>query len=125
MVKTSSREQGTGGGGQGGSGGTSSGTAGSSRCCAGPDSSSSSPASAAPCGAELVQSLKLVSLCLGSQLHGAKYILDPQKALFSSVKVPEFTWKMCTSAPGLSPSTDLDPVRTKKLRNNSAPATSV
>lgn len=119
--KASPGEQGTGGGSQGGSGGTPSGTAGSSRRCAGPDSSSSSPASAsaAPRGAELVQSLKLVSLCLGSQLHGAKYILDPQKALFSSVKVQEkSTWKMCISAPGPSPSADLDPVRTKKLRNN-------
>lgn len=89
--KASPGEQGTGGGSQGGSGGTPSGTAGSSRRCAGPDSSSPSPASAsaAPRGAELVQSLKLVSLCLGSQLHGAKYILDPQKALFSSVKVQE------------------------------------
>lgn len=119
--KASPGEQGTGGGSQGGSGGTPSGTAGSSRRCAGPDSSSPSPASAsaAPRGAELVQSLKLVSLCLGSQLHGAKYILDPQKALFSSVKVQEkSTWKMCISAPGPSPSADLDPVRTKKLRNN-------
>lgn len=117
--KASPGEQGTGGSGQGGSGGTPSGTAGSSRRCAGPDSSSSSPASAAPRGAELVQSLKLVSLCLGSQLHGAKYILDPQKALFSSVKVQEkSTWKMCISAPGPGPSADLDPVRTKKLRNN-------
>lgn len=119
--KTSPGEQGTGGGGQGGSGGTPSGAAGSSRRCAGPDSSSSSPASAsaAPRGAELVQSLKLVSLCLGSQLHGAKYILDPQKALFSSVKVQEkSTWKMCISTPGPGPAADLDPVRTKKLRNN-------
>ncbi|XP_057623016.1 SNF-related serine/threonine-protein kinase [Chionomys nivalis] len=119
--KTSPGEQGTGGGSQGGSGGTPSGAAGSSRRCAGPDSSSSPPASAsaAPRGAELVQSLKLVSLCLGSQLHGAKYILDPQKALFSSVKVQEkSTWKMCISTPGPGPAADLDPVRTKKLRNN-------
>ncbi|CAH6777586.1 Snrk [Phodopus roborovskii] len=121
--KSSPGEQGTGGGGQSGSGGTPSGAAGSSRRCAGPDSSSSSPASAsaAPRGAELVQSLKLVSLCLGSQLHGAKYILDPQKALFSSVKVQEkSTWKMCISAPGPGPgpSADLDPGRTRKLRNN-------
>ena len=87
--KASPGEQGTGGGSQGGSGGTPSGTAGSSRRCAGPDSSSPTSASAAPRGAELVQSLKLLSLCLGSQLHGAKYILDPQKALFSSVKVQE------------------------------------
>ncbi|XP_055457529.1 SNF-related serine/threonine-protein kinase [Psammomys obesus] len=102
------------GGGQGKpSGGGASGAGGSARRCAGPGACS--PASAGPRGAELVQSLKLVGLCLGSQLHGAKYLLDPQKALFSSVKVQEKSaWKMCISAPG--PAAEPAPLRTGKLR---------
>ncbi|KAF2983849.1 hypothetical protein EK904_005207 [Melospiza melodia maxima] len=52
---------------------------------------------------ELVESLKLMSLCLGSQIHGStKYIIDPQNNLsFSSVKVQEkSSWKMCISSSG-------------------------
>nr|XP_006200837.1 SNF-related serine/threonine-protein kinase [Vicugna pacos] len=85
----------------GGSGGAPGGTSGSTRRCAGPGGGSSQ---LAPRGAgELVESLKLMGLCLGSQLHGsAKYILDPQNGLsFSSVKVQEkSTWKMCISSAG-------------------------
>uniref|UniRef100_G3UFL0 SNF-related serine/threonine-protein kinase n=1 Tax=Loxodonta africana TaxID=9785 RepID=G3UFL0_LOXAF len=73
---------------------------------------------------ELVESLKLMGLCLGSQLHGgAKYIIDPQSGLsFSSVKVQEkSTWKMCIrffsdhmSAPGA----ELERIKSKNLKNN-------
>ncbi|XP_026896313.1 SNF-related serine/threonine-protein kinase isoform X1 [Acinonyx jubatus] len=90
--KASPSESGAGGGSPaGGSGGKPAGTSGSTRRCAGPGPG------------ELVQSLKLMSLCLGSQLHGgARYILDPQGGLpFSSVKVQEkSTWKMCISSTG-------------------------
>ncbi|XP_075443172.1 SNF-related serine/threonine-protein kinase [Ascaphus truei] len=75
-------------------------TSGSTRNCAGSGNSvQQSPRSAG----ELVESLKLMSLCLGSQLHnGAKYIIDPQNNLtFSSVKVQEkSSWKMCISSNG-------------------------
>ncbi|XP_006893119.1 PREDICTED: SNF-related serine/threonine-protein kinase [Elephantulus edwardii] len=88
---------------------------------------------------ELVQSLKLVSLCLGSQLHGGtKYILDPQGGLaFSSVKVQEkSTWKMCISSAGnggpapavgglkffsdhiAAPAAELERVKSQNLKNN-------
>ncbi|XP_064410979.1 SNF-related serine/threonine-protein kinase isoform X2 [Latimeria chalumnae] len=75
-------------------------TSGSTRSCAGSgNSTQSSPKSAG----EIVESLKLMSLYLGSQLHGSsKYIIDPQNSLsFSSVKVQEkSTWKMCISSNG-------------------------
>ncbi|XP_058585188.1 SNF-related serine/threonine-protein kinase isoform X1 [Neofelis nebulosa] len=94
--KASPSESGAGGGSPaGGSGGKPTGTSGSTRRCAGPGPG--------PGPGELVQSLKLMSLCLGSQLHGgARYILDPQGGLpFSSVKVQEkSTWKMCISSTG-------------------------
>nr|BAE88690.1 unnamed protein product [Macaca fascicularis] len=88
---------------------------------------------------ELVESLKLMSLCLGSQLHGStKYIIDPQNGLsFSSVKVQEkSTWKMCISSTGnagqapavggikffsdhmADTTTELERIKSKNLKNN-------
>ncbi|MBN3325892.1 SNRK kinase, partial [Atractosteus spatula] len=71
------------------SSGSTNNTSGSSRSCA-----HSSPS--AKTAGELVESLKLMSLCLSSQFHlgggggGGKYIIDPQNNLsFSSVKVQE------------------------------------
>ncbi|NWJ00795.1 SNRK kinase, partial [Crypturellus undulatus] len=84
----------------GGAGGGTGSTAGSTRRCAGPAGSVQLSTKSA---GELVESLKLMSLCLGSQIHGtAKYIIDPQSSLsFSSVKVQEkSTWKMCISSSG-------------------------
>ncbi|XP_006030331.1 SNF-related serine/threonine-protein kinase [Alligator sinensis] len=82
------------------SGGSTNNTSGSTRRCAG--SGNSMQLSTRSAG-ELVESLKLMSLCLGSQIHGStKYIIDPQNNLaFSSVKVQEkSTWKMCISSTG-------------------------
>ncbi|XP_041263679.1 SNF-related serine/threonine-protein kinase [Onychostruthus taczanowskii] len=84
----------------GSSGGSTNTTSGSTRRCAG--SGNSMQLSSRSAG-ELVESLKLMSLCLGSQIHGStKYIIDPQNNLsFSSVKVQEkSTWKMCISSGG-------------------------
>ncbi|XP_041322166.1 SNF-related serine/threonine-protein kinase [Pyrgilauda ruficollis] len=84
----------------GSSGGSTNTTSGSTRRCAG--SGNSMQLSSRSAG-ELVESLKLMSLCLGSQIHGStKYIIDPQNNLsFSSVKVQEkSTWKMCISSSG-------------------------
>uniref|UniRef100_A0A8C6ZA47 non-specific serine/threonine protein kinase n=3 Tax=Nothoprocta TaxID=8806 RepID=A0A8C6ZA47_NOTPE len=84
----------------GSAGGGAGSTAGSTRRCAGPGGSVQLSAKSA---GDLVESLKLMSLCLGSQLHGtAKYIIDPQSSLaFSSVKVQEKSmWKMCISSSG-------------------------
>ncbi|KFO33288.1 SNF-related serine/threonine-protein kinase [Fukomys damarensis] len=82
-----------------GDGCTPGGTSGSTRRCAsGPPSSVQLASRSA---GELVESLKLVGLCLGSQLHGgAKYIMDPQRVLaLSSVKVQEKSaWKMCVGS---------------------------
>ncbi|KAM8967365.1 SNF-related serine/threonine-protein kinase [Pelodytes ibericus] len=82
------------------SGGNSNNTSGNTRNCSG----SGNPVQQSPRSAgELVESLKLMSLCLGSQLHnGAKYIIDSQNNLsFSSVKVQEkSSWKMCISSNG-------------------------
>ncbi|NXI30613.1 SNRK kinase, partial [Sterrhoptilus dennistouni] len=99
--KTSPGDNNKGGGSpSGGSGGSTNTTSGSTRRCAGSGNSMQlSPRSAG----ELVESLKLMSLCLGSQIHGStKYIIDPQNSLsFSSVKVQEkSTWKMCISSSG-------------------------
>ncbi|OWK02722.1 hypothetical protein Celaphus_00010297, partial [Cervus elaphus hippelaphus] len=99
-----------------------------------------SPGTLAARGAgELVESLKLMGLCLGSQLHGsAKYIIDPQSGLsFSSVKVQEKSaWKMCIgSAGGAAPApagggmkffsdhvvdttAELDRIKSRNLKNN-------
>uniref|UniRef100_A0A8C5QUU2 SNF-related serine/threonine-protein kinase n=1 Tax=Leptobrachium leishanense TaxID=445787 RepID=A0A8C5QUU2_9ANUR len=82
------------------SGGNTNNSSGNTRNCAGSGNTvQQSPISAG----ELVESLKLMSLCLGSQLHnGAKYIIDSQNNLtFSSVKVQEkSSWKMCISSNG-------------------------
>lgn len=80
-----------------------------------------------------------MGLCLGSQLHsGAKYIIDPQRALaLSSVKVQEkSSWKMSvgpTAGTGQAPavgsvkffsehvagaSTELDRIKSKNLKNS-------
>lgn len=99
--KTSPGDNSKGGGSpSGGSGGNTNTTSGSTRRCAG--SGNSMQLSSRSAG-ELVESLKLMSLCLGSQIHGGtKYIIDPQNNLsFSSVKVQEkSTWKMCISSSG-------------------------
>ncbi|KAM6421842.1 SNF-related serine/threonine-protein kinase [Rhynochetos jubatus] len=84
----------------GSSSGSTNNTSGSTRRCAG--SGNSMQLSTRSAG-ELVESLKLMSLCLGSQIHGStKYIIDPQNSLsLSSVKVQEkSTWKMCISSGG-------------------------
>ncbi|NXC97259.1 SNRK kinase, partial [Certhia familiaris] len=99
--KTSPGDNNKGGGSpSGGSGGSTNTTSGSTRRCAG--SGNSMQLSSRSAG-ELVESLKLMSLCLGPQIHGStKYIIDPQNSLsFSSVKVQEkSTWKMCISSSG-------------------------
>ncbi|XP_016149416.1 SNF-related serine/threonine-protein kinase-like [Sinocyclocheilus grahami] len=96
------------GGGNGGSTGGGSGGGGSSKGQGGPSScsrnnaSSGSTRSAARSAGELVESLKLMSLCLSSQFQhrssggggGGRFILDPQS--LSSIKVQEkSSWKMC------------------------------
>ncbi|KGL72677.1 SNF-related serine/threonine-protein kinase [Tinamus guttatus] len=101
-MNISSPSDGSKGGGSpsGSAGGGTGGTAGSTRRCAGPTGSVQLSSRSA---GELVESLKLMSLCLGSQIHGtAKYIIDPQNSLsFSSVKVQEkSSWKMCISSSG-------------------------
>ncbi|KFM10416.1 SNF-related serine/threonine-protein kinase [Aptenodytes forsteri] len=99
--KTSPSDNNKGGGSpSGSSSGNTNNTSGSTRRCAG--SGNSMQLSSRSAG-ELVESLKLMSLCLGSQIHGStKYIIDPQNNLsFSSVKVQEkSTWKMCISSSG-------------------------
>ncbi|KAF1415451.1 SNF-related serine/threonine-protein kinase, partial [Spheniscus humboldti] len=99
--KTSPSDNNKGGGSpSGSSSGSTNNTSGSTRRCAG--SGNSMQLSSRSAG-ELVESLKLMSLCLGSQIHGStKYIIDPQNDLsFSSVKVQEkSTWKMCISSSG-------------------------
>ncbi|NXQ90471.1 SNRK kinase, partial [Nyctibius grandis] len=99
--KTSPSDNNKGGGSpSGSSSGSTNTTSGSTRRCAG--SGNSMQLSSRSAG-ELVESLKLMSLCLGSQIHGStKYIIDPQNNLsFSSVKVQEkSTWKMCISSSG-------------------------
>ncbi|XP_029445236.1 SNF-related serine/threonine-protein kinase [Rhinatrema bivittatum] len=82
------------------SSGSTNNTSGSTRSCAGAGHSvQHSPRHAG----ELVESLKLMSLCFSSQIHnGTKFFIDPQNSLsFSSVKVQEkSTWKMCISSSG-------------------------
>ncbi|XP_052474886.1 SNF-related serine/threonine-protein kinase-like [Carassius gibelio] len=90
------------GGGSGGGGGTK-GQGGPSSCSrCNNNSSSGSTRSAARSAGELVESLKLMSLCLTSQFQHrssggggvGRFILDPQS--LSSVKVQEkSSWKMC------------------------------
>ncbi|XP_042526990.1 LOW QUALITY PROTEIN: SNF-related serine/threonine-protein kinase [Dipodomys spectabilis] len=101
-------EHGAGGGGGGGGGGGPAaggagpaGGSGSVRRCAGAPAPAPAPAPRGP--GELVESLKLVGLCLGSQLRGgAPYLLDPRRGLaLSSVKVQEkSSWKMCVGGAG-------------------------
>ncbi|KAM7070618.1 SNF-related serine/threonine-protein kinase isoform 1-T2 [Acridotheres tristis] len=99
--KTSPGDNNKGGGNpSGSSGGSTNTTSGSTRRCAGYGNSMQLSSRSA---GELVESLKLMSLCLGSQIHSStKYIIDPQNNLsFSSVKVQEkSTWKMCISSSG-------------------------
>ncbi|NXB89552.1 SNF-related serine/threonine-protein kinase isoform X1 [Vidua macroura] len=99
--KTSPGDNNKGGGSpSGSSGGSTNTTSGSTRRCA---ASGNSMQLSSRSAGELVESLKLMSLCLGSQIHGStKYIIDPQNNLsFSSVKVQEkSTWKMCISSSG-------------------------
>uniref|UniRef100_A0A3Q0RWH5 SNF-related serine/threonine-protein kinase n=1 Tax=Amphilophus citrinellus TaxID=61819 RepID=A0A3Q0RWH5_AMPCI len=54
---------------------------------------------------ELVESLKLMSLCLSSQLQhhrgGGKFIIDPRSLSGGSVKIQEkSTWRMCIGSTG-------------------------
>lgn len=136
--KTSPSENNAGGGSpaSGSGGGNPTNTSGTTRRCAGPANSMQLASRSA---GELVQSLKFMSLCLGSQLHGGtKYILDPQNGLsFSSVKVQEKSaWKMCISsvggagqAPAVGPvkffsdhvahtATELERLKSRNLKNN-------
>ncbi|NXQ37613.1 SNRK kinase, partial [Catharus fuscescens] len=99
------------------SGGSTNTTSGSTRRCAG--SGNSMQLSSRSAG-ELVESLKLMSLCLGSQIHGStKYIIDPQNNLsFSSVKVQEKSmWKMCISSSG-NTTNELERLKNRNLKNN-------
>nr|XP_042696538.1 SNF-related serine/threonine-protein kinase isoform X2 [Chrysemys picta bellii] len=119
-----------------GSGGSTNNTSGSTRRCAG--SGNSMQLSSRSAG-DLVESLKLMSLCLGSQIHGStKYIIDPQNNLsFSSVKVQEKSmWKMCISSSGSAnpasslgsikffsdhmsdTANELERIKSKNLKNN-------
>ncbi|NXO33179.1 SNRK kinase, partial [Locustella ochotensis] len=116
--KTSPGDNNKGGGSpSGSSGGSTNTTSGSTRRCAG--SGNSMQLSSRSAG-ELVESLKLMSLCLGSQIHGStKYIIDPQNNLsFSSVKVQEkSTWKMCISSSG-NTTNELERLKNRNLKNN-------
>ncbi|NXO82151.1 SNRK kinase, partial [Sitta europaea] len=116
--KTSTGDNNKGGGSpSGGSGGSTNTTSGSTRRCAG--SGNSMQLSSRSAG-ELVESLKLMSLCLGSQIHGStKYIIDPQNNLsFSSVKVQEkSTWKMCISSSG-NTTNELERLKNRNLKNS-------
>lgn len=137
--KASPSESSAGGGSPaGGSGGNPGGTSGSTRRCAGPGPGSAVQLASRSAG-ELVESLKLMGLCLGSQLHGgAKYIVGAQNGLsFSSVKVQEkSTWKMCITSTGnagpgpaagslkffsdhvADTTAELERIRSKNLKNN-------
>ncbi|XP_072535765.1 SNF-related serine/threonine-protein kinase isoform X1 [Salminus brasiliensis] len=90
------------GGSAGGGGGGSKGQGSPSSCSSGSNNpTSGSTRSAARSAGELVESLKLMSLCLSSQFRssragggGGRFIIDPQS--LSSVKVQEkSSWKMC------------------------------
>lgn len=135
--KASPSENNAGGGSPaGGSGGNPTNSSGTTRRCAGPGNSMQLASRSA---GELVESLKLMSLCLGSQLHGsARYLIDPQHGLsFSSVKVQEkSSWKMCISSTGhagpapavggikffsdhmADTTTELERIKSKNLKNN-------
>ncbi|KAM9310328.1 SNF-related serine/threonine-protein kinase [Pholidichthys leucotaenia] len=104
----------SGGGGGGGGGGGNRGQDSPSSCCNNSSTTNPSlsnqprPSSAVSCSSELVESLKLMSLCLSSQLQqhrtgrggqGAgmgKFIIDPH-----SVKIQEKSaWRMCIGSTG-------------------------
>ncbi|NWS89020.1 SNRK kinase, partial [Toxostoma redivivum] len=116
--KTSPGDNNKGGGSpSGSSGGSTNTTSGSTRRCAGYGNSMQLSSRSA---GELVESLKLMSLCLGSQIHSStKYIIDPQNNLsFSSVKVQEkSTWKMCISSSG-NTTNELERLKNRNLKNN-------
>ncbi|NXQ05945.1 SNRK kinase, partial [Vidua macroura] len=116
--KTSPGDNNKGGGSpSGSSGGSTNTTSGSTRRCA---ASGNSMQLSSRSAGELVESLKLMSLCLGSQIHGStKYIIDPQNNLsFSSVKVQEkSTWKMCISSSG-NTTNELERLKNRNLKNN-------
>ncbi|KAM8846081.1 SNF-related serine/threonine-protein kinase [Synchiropus picturatus] len=91
-----------GGSGSGGGGGRSAGQDSPSSCC---NNSRTNPS----LSTELLHSLKLMSLCLSSQMQhhrgrsgrggGSKFIFDPQNLSAASVKVQEkSTWRMCVSS---------------------------
>ncbi|XP_054594366.2 SNF-related serine/threonine-protein kinase [Nothobranchius furzeri] len=104
-----------GGGGGGGGSGAGGGQDSPSSCCNNSSTSTPSlsslsrPSRTASRGVELVESLKLISLCLSSQLQhhrtgrggraaegGAKFLVDPR-----SVKIQEkSTWRMCIGSTG-------------------------
>lgn len=93
---------GGGGSGNAGEGGGSKGQGSPSSCSSGSSNpSSGSTRTAARSTGELMESLKLMSLCLSSQLQhrrsgggGGRFIMDPQS--LSSVRVQEkSSWKMC------------------------------
>ncbi|XP_007904585.1 SNF-related serine/threonine-protein kinase [Callorhinchus milii] len=80
------------------SSGSTNNTGSSTRSRAAHGNSTQSPKSAE----DLLESLKFVSLCLGSQLHSnsSKYIIEPQKnSTSASIKIHEkTTWKMCITS---------------------------
>ncbi|NXH60446.1 SNRK kinase, partial [Rhabdornis inornatus] len=116
--KTSPGDNNKGGGSpSGSSGGSTNTTSGSTRRCAGYGNSMQLSSRSA---GELVESLKLMSLCLGSQIHSStKYIIDPQNNLsFSSVKVQEKSaWKMCISSSG-NTTNELERLKNRNLKNS-------
>ncbi|XP_038666273.1 SNF-related serine/threonine-protein kinase isoform X2 [Scyliorhinus canicula] len=76
------------------SGGSTSNTGTTTRSCATQGNSSQSSKAAE----DLMESLKLISLCLGSQLHvgnGSRYIIEPTSALRLQEKS---AWKMCIAS---------------------------
>ncbi|XP_076137223.1 SNF-related serine/threonine-protein kinase [Alosa pseudoharengus] len=94
---------GSGSSGGGGGGGGTKGQGSPSSCSSGSvnRSSGSSRKASTRSGGELVESLKLMSLCLSSQFQqrspGGRFIIDPQS--LSSIKVQEkSSWKMCISS---------------------------
>ncbi|XP_031585353.2 SNF-related serine/threonine-protein kinase [Oreochromis aureus] len=111
-------QSGSGGGGGGGGGGGNKGQDSPSSCCN--NSSTTNPSlgsqprasRTASRSAELVESLKLMSLCLSSQLQhhhagrggrggGEKFIIDPRSLSGGSVKIQEkSTWRMCIGSTG-------------------------
>ncbi|XP_066538625.1 SNF-related serine/threonine-protein kinase [Hoplias malabaricus] len=103
-----SNNSGGSGGTAGGGGGGSKGQGSPSSCSSGSNNpTSGSTRSAARSAGELVESLKLMSLCLSSQFRnsraggggGGRFIIDPQS--LSRVKVQEkSSWKMCIGSNG-------------------------